>query len=30
MKTSGLIRNDYDGPCTDRVVFSIFDNAANP
>ena len=30
MKTSGLVRNDYDGPCTDRVVHSIFDNALNP
>lgn len=30
MKTSGLTRNDYDEPCTDRVVYSIFDNAANP
>lgn len=29
MKTSGLVRNDYDGPCTDRVVYSIFDNALN-
>ena len=27
MKVSGLLRNDYDAPCTDRVIFSIFDNA---
>lgn len=27
MNTSGLNRVDYDAPCTDRVVYSIFDNA---
>jgi len=27
MKTSGLNRNNYDDPCTDRVVYSIVDNA---
>jgi len=30
METSGLVRNDYDRPCTDRVVYSIIDNALNP
>jgi hypothetical protein len=29
MKTSGLVRNDYDEPCTDRVVFSILENATD-
>jgi hypothetical protein len=29
MKVSGLVRNDYDVPCTDRVIYSIFDNALN-
>lgn len=30
MKNSGLNPTNYDEPCTDRVVYSIFDNARNP